>query len=55
MSLASHNSRHAPNDVDIDEKKQDFVLNCLNDGLAYDLEARDFKIGDGEQSPCVRE
>jgi hypothetical protein len=28
--------------VDTDEKKQDWFLNSLNDGLAYVLEARDF-------------
>jgi hypothetical protein len=28
--------------VDTDEKKQDWFLNSLNDGLAYALEARDF-------------
>jgi hypothetical protein len=28
--------------VDTDEKKQDWFLNELNDGLAYTLEARDF-------------
>jgi hypothetical protein len=28
--------------VDTDEKKQDYFLNGLNDGLAYALEARDF-------------
>jgi hypothetical protein len=28
--------------VDTDEKKQDWFLNRLNDGLAYALEARDF-------------
>jgi hypothetical protein len=36
-------SRYAPNDVDTDEKKQDCFLNGLNDGLAYNLEARDFE------------
>jgi hypothetical protein len=36
-------SRYAPNEVDIDEKKQDYFLNGLNDGLAYALEARDFE------------
>jgi hypothetical protein len=36
-------SRYAPGDVDIDEKKQDYFLNGLNDGLAYTLEARDLK------------
>jgi hypothetical protein len=36
-------SRYAPNDVDTDEKKQECFLNGLNDGLAYDLEARDFE------------
>jgi TPP-dependent indolepyruvate ferredoxin oxidoreductase alpha subunit len=29
--------------VDTNEKKQDCFLNGLNDGLAYTLEARDFK------------
>jgi hypothetical protein len=28
--------------VDTDEKKQDWFLNGLNDGLSYALEARDF-------------
>jgi hypothetical protein len=32
-------SRYAPNDVDTDEKKQEFFLNRLDDGLAYALEA----------------
>jgi hypothetical protein len=36
-------SRYAPNDVDTDEKKQDYFLSGLNDGLAYALEARDFE------------
>jgi hypothetical protein len=36
-------SRYAPNDVDTDEKKQEYFLNGLDDGLAYALEARDFK------------
>jgi hypothetical protein len=35
-------SRYAPDNVDIDEKKQDWFLNGLKDGLAYALEARDF-------------
>jgi hypothetical protein len=35
-------SRYAPDNVDTDEKKQDWFLNSLNDGLAYVLEARDF-------------
>jgi hypothetical protein len=35
-------SYYAPDDVDTDEKKQDWFLNGLNDGLAYALEARDF-------------
>jgi hypothetical protein len=30
--------------VDTDEKKQECFLNGLDDGLAYALEARDFKI-----------
>jgi hypothetical protein len=35
-------SRYAPDNVDTDEKKQDWFLNGLNDGLVYALEARDF-------------
>jgi hypothetical protein len=35
-------SRYAPDNVDTDEKKHDWFLNELNDGLAYALEARDF-------------
>jgi hypothetical protein len=35
-------SRYAPDNVDTDEKKQDWFLNGLNDGLAYALEAHDF-------------
>jgi hypothetical protein len=35
-------SRYARNNVDTNEKKQDWFLNGLNDGLAYALEARDF-------------
>jgi hypothetical protein len=36
-------SCYAPNNVDIDEKKQGCFLNGLNDGLDYALEARDFE------------
>jgi hypothetical protein len=36
-------SRYAPNNVDIDEKKQNYFLNGLNDGLAYALEVRNFE------------
>jgi hypothetical protein len=35
-------SSYAPDNVDTDEKKQDWFLNGLNDGLAYALEASDF-------------
>jgi hypothetical protein len=35
-------SRYAPDNVDTNEKKQDWFLNSLNDGLAYAPEARDF-------------
>jgi hypothetical protein len=35
-------SRYAPDNVDTNEKKQDWFLNGLNGGLAYALEARDF-------------
>jgi hypothetical protein len=36
-------SCYAPNDVDTDEKKQEWFLNGLDDGHAYALEARDFE------------
>jgi hypothetical protein len=35
-------SCYAPDNVDTDEKKKDWFLNGLNDGLAYAPEARDF-------------
>jgi hypothetical protein len=35
-------SRYAPDNMDTNEKKQDWFLNGLNDGLAYALEVRDF-------------
>jgi hypothetical protein len=35
-------SRYAPDNVDTYEKKQDWFLNRLNDGLAYALEAHNF-------------
>jgi hypothetical protein len=34
---------YAPHEVDTNEKKQECFLNDLNDGLAYALEAGDFK------------
>jgi hypothetical protein len=36
-------SHYAPHEVDTDEKKHECLLNGLNDGLAYALEARDFE------------
>jgi hypothetical protein len=36
-------SWYALHEVDADEKKQECSLNGLNDGLAYDLNARDFE------------
>jgi hypothetical protein len=35
-------SCYTPDNVDPNEKKQDWFLNGLNDGLAYPLEAHDF-------------
>jgi hypothetical protein len=35
-------SHYAPDNVDTNEKKQDWFLNGLNDDLAYALEAHDF-------------
>jgi hypothetical protein len=36
-------SHYAPHEVDTDEKKQDYFLNGLNDGLTYALEAQDLE------------
>jgi hypothetical protein len=36
-------SHYTPDDVDTDEKKQDYFLNGLNDGLAYALEAQNYE------------
>jgi hypothetical protein len=36
-------SRYGLNEMDTDEKKQDYFLNGLNDGLTYALEARYFE------------
>ncbi len=36
-------SRYAPNDVDTDEKKQNYFFNGLYDGLDYALEARNYE------------
>ena len=35
-------SLHAPNDVDTDEKKQDYFLEGLNTGLQYALSANKY-------------
>jgi hypothetical protein len=36
-------SRYTPNNVDTDENKQDCLINGLNDGLPYALEAHNFE------------
>jgi hypothetical protein len=36
-------SHYAPHEVGTDEKKQECLLNGLNDGLAYTLESKDFE------------
>jgi hypothetical protein len=56
-------SCYAPHEVDTDEKKQECLLNGLNDGLAYALEAQDFENFQGmvnkalvpENRRCVME
>jgi hypothetical protein len=42
MTRFTQLSRYAPDNIDIDEKKQDWFLKGLNDDLAYALEVRDF-------------
>jgi hypothetical protein len=36
-------SRYAPLEVDTNEKKHEYFLNGLNDGVTYALEAQDFE------------
>jgi hypothetical protein len=36
-------SHYSPHEVNTDEKKQERLLNGLNDGLTYALEAQDFE------------
>jgi hypothetical protein len=43
VTMFTQLSRYSPHEVDTDEKKQDYFLNELDDGLAYALEARDVK------------
>jgi CRISPR/Cas system-associated protein Cas7 (RAMP superfamily) len=43
VTMFTPSSRYAPQEVDTDEKKQDYFLNGLNDGLAYALVAPDFE------------
>jgi hypothetical protein len=42
MTQFTQLSRYTPDNVDTDEKKQDWFLSGQNDGLAYALEARNF-------------
>jgi hypothetical protein len=46
-------SRYSPGGMDTDEKKQDYFLNGLNDGLAYTLEVRDFKNLQGKVNKAL--
>jgi hypothetical protein len=46
-------SRYTLNEVDTDEKKQDCFLNCLNDRLAYALEAWDFENFQGMKNKAL--
>jgi hypothetical protein len=47
VTMFTQLSCYAPHEVDTDEKKQECLLNGLNDGLAYALEARDFEYFQG--------
>jgi hypothetical protein len=42
VTLFTQLSHYALDNMDMDEKKLDWFLNDLNDGLAYALEVRDF-------------
>jgi hypothetical protein len=43
ITMFAQLSCYAPHEVDTDEKKQECLLNGLNDGLAYALEAWEFE------------
>jgi hypothetical protein len=43
ITMFTQLSRYAPHEVDTNERKHECFLNDLNDGLAYALEAKDFK------------
>jgi hypothetical protein len=43
VTMFTQLSHYVPHEVNTDEKKQEYFLNGLNDGLAYSLEARDFE------------
>jgi hypothetical protein len=46
-------SHYAPNEVNTDEKKQDYFLNGLNDGLVYALKARNFENFQGMMNKAL--
>jgi hypothetical protein len=46
-------SRYALHEVDTDEKKHECLLNGLNDGLAYALEAQDFENFQGMMNKAL--
>jgi hypothetical protein len=43
VTMFTQLSCYAPHEDDTDEKKHEYFLNGLNDGVAYALEARDFE------------
>jgi hypothetical protein len=43
VTMFTQLSHYAPHEVDTDEKKQECILNGLNDGLTYALESWDFE------------
>jgi hypothetical protein len=43
ITMFTQLSHYAPHEVDTNERKHECFLNGLNDGLAYALEAKDFK------------
>jgi hypothetical protein len=53
VTMFTQLSHYAPHEVDTDEKKHECFLNCLNDRMAYALEARDFENFQGKVNKAL--
>jgi hypothetical protein len=53
VTMFTQLSHYAPHEVNTDEKKHECFLNCLNDRMAYALEARDFENFQGKVNKAL--